>query len=244
MATPSHTLPGAPSTRLPILLLYGGVLLIGVLLGLLPWLEHGWNDTAAQLFARYTARFSVLLFLLVFVARPVATLWRNPLTRGLLMRRRHLGLAFALAHAIHFVALVSFLRFQGSGFEAGDAPALAAYGMIVLMAATSSNTAVRRLGRWWKRLHRAGIWYVFLIFLAAYGGRVVEGPVEAVAGAVPPGSYGAHVVVTIALLGGVLLRVPPATGPGRKPRRAIADPETRHGGSPWSIASSVSSPST
>ena len=72
---------------------------------------------------------------------------------------------------------------------------------------SDGNTAVRRLGRWWKRLHRAGIWYVFLIFLAAYGGRVVEGPVEAVAGAVPPGSYGAHVVVTIALLGGVLLRV-------------------------------------
>jgi DMSO/TMAO reductase YedYZ heme-binding membrane subunit len=207
MATPSRSLPDASGNRPFIILLYGGVLVVGLLLGLVPWQQHGWGETAAQLFARQTARFSVLLFLLVFVARPVATLWRTPATRGLLMRRRQLGLAFALAHAIHFVALLAFLRFRGTSFEAGDAPALLAYVIIALMAVTSSNAAVRLLGRWWKRLHRVGIWYVFLIFLAAYGGRVVAGPEEAVPGATPPGAYGAHVAIVVALLGGALLRL-------------------------------------
>ncbi|MDP3782960.1 MAG: hypothetical protein Q8Q79_08580, partial [Sphingopyxis sp.] len=43
--------------------------------------------------------------------------------------------------------------------------------MIFVMAFTSTDGWQRQLGRWWRRLHTVGIYYIWLIFTASYAGR-------------------------------------------------------------------------
>jgi sulfoxide reductase heme-binding subunit YedZ len=52
-----------------------------------------------------------------------------------------------------------------------------AYVLIALMALTSNDTAVRRLGRRrWRALHLVGLWVVFGIFVNSYLGRAIVNP--------------------------------------------------------------------
>jgi methionine sulfoxide reductase heme-binding subunit len=39
-----------------------------------------------------------------------------------------------------------------------------AYALMFAMAATSNDRSMRAMGRWWKRLHRVGIHYLWFIF--------------------------------------------------------------------------------
>ncbi len=207
------TLRGTPSFA-P--LWYGAVAAAGFVLILAAGFGYGWNETGTQLAARYTARFSALLFVGVFVSRPLFNLWPTDFTRDLLRRRRQLGLGFALAHGIHLVAIVSFFLASGTWFTRGDIPAGLAYLFIALMALTSNDASVRRLGRWWKRLHRTGLYVILLTFSIAYGGRVFDGYGESAEGAVPAGWYAAHVGVFALLMGGLLLRFAAALGSRRR----------------------------
>lgn len=126
----------------------------------------------ALLAARWTARAAVPVFLVVYLARPLHRLRPSAVTRKLLKYRRQWGLAFALAMSIHLGALlVNILVFRPRGL--GEiAAGMAAYAMIYVMAATSNRWSVKRLGRWWPRIHRAGLHYIWLIF---FGGRVLRG---------------------------------------------------------------------
>jgi methionine sulfoxide reductase heme-binding subunit len=127
----------------------------------------------ARFTARYTARASFLAFLIVYLASPLWKLWPGELTRSLARRRRQWGLAFALAHFIHLGALLWFvLRF-------GPAPALMTilggglgYVLLLAMTVTSNNASQRRLGRNWKRLHLAGLHWLWFIFAFSYLGRI------------------------------------------------------------------------
>ena len=65
------------------------------------------------------------------------------------------------------------------------------YALILAMALTSTDAAQRAMGRWWKRLHRVGIWYVFLIFAQSYAGRLAKFGEH-----VPEGAYGLIVLLT------------------------------------------------
>lgn len=125
---------------------------------------------------RLTARLSVLFFIAAFAASALFALWQSGLTRALLQNRRNIGLAFALAHFIHLGVLVA--HFAVSGKDPGLARIIGGglgYVLIALMAATSNDWSVRRLGRNWNRLHTVGGWYVWLIFVNSYLGRVMEG---------------------------------------------------------------------
>lgn len=130
---------------------------------------------------RYTARLSFLAFVLVFTTGALFTLWPNPATRWLRQRRRHLGLSFALAHFLHLGALIGYFAAIG---EVPDTVTLigggAAYVFVALLALTSNDAAVRRLGqRNWARLHTVGIAYLWLIFMNSYLGRALgESPPE------------------------------------------------------------------
>ena len=68
----------------------------------------GTGEAGLLLASRYTVRVSFPLFLLTYIARPAAQLWRGERTRWLLRHRRHLGLSFALAHTVHLAALTAF----------------------------------------------------------------------------------------------------------------------------------------
>lgn len=144
-----------------------------VLLGLAsaPTDVEGW-----RLAARWTARVSFLIFMPVYVASAWYRLAPGELSRGLMRRRRAMGLAFATAHTIHLGALVTFLTLSG---EPRPAETLVvgggAYLTMFAMAATSNDAAVRALGKNWKRLHAFGIHYLWFVFAFSYAARTLGG---------------------------------------------------------------------
>ena len=141
---------------------------VGILLG-------GDRVEDAQLAARYTARVAFPIFLVAYCASSIAYLWPNETIRGVMRTRRQWGLGFALAHGIHLVALITYLRISGA------TPAVlslafggTAYVLIAAMAATSNDASMRRMGIWWKRLHRFGMHWIWLVFTLSYLKRSVD----------------------------------------------------------------------
>lgn len=137
-----------------------------------------WGQTPQeqwQLAARYTARVGFPLLILAYIARPLHQLAPSGFTRWALVRRRWIGLGFACSHTIHLGALIMANRLAGE-----TPPAITliggglAYLLLYAMAFTSTDAAQRRLGKWWKRLHRFGIHYLWLIFAQSYLGRAFD----------------------------------------------------------------------
>lgn len=141
--------------------------------------------------ARWTARIGLPIFLVAYLASSLGRLWPGDLTRAIWQQRRWWGLGFAACHTVHLYALVSALNASGEVRTfASLIPGGLAYLMIFLMALTSNDAAMRALGRNWKRLHRFGIHYVWLVFTLAYAGRLTDPEVR------PEGIYG----VTLCLI--------------------------------------------
>ena len=147
-------------------------------LGLMVWLFVLESSAdSVLLWARYTARFAFLLFILSFSASALHYFLTNRVTRQLRRQRRAVGLSFALAHMIHLIALISFFVTSG---EAVDAATLIAggfgYVMVIAMALTSNDKAVQKLGaKGWHRLHWWGAHYIALVFTITYLGRLADG---------------------------------------------------------------------
>lgn len=131
--------------------------------------------TQWQLAARWTARVGFPLLIAAYVARPLVQLWPSRVAKGLLARRRWVGLGFAISHTIHLYALIMALQLSG---EERPLPVLIGgglgYFLLYLMALTSSAASVRALGKWWKRLHRFGIHYLWFVFAFSYFGRLFD----------------------------------------------------------------------
>ncbi len=152
-----------------------------VLLGLSSWagyvLYAGFEDLVRFLI-RETAYISTTFFLLAYFARPLRDTFAPDVGRRLVQVRRQLGLAAALAHTVHFGVVVALFRFTG---ESVDLVTLIFGGlgfvMFWLLALTSNSASVRMLGANWKRLHRFGIHYIWIIFMQTYLGDVLNQPV-------------------------------------------------------------------
>ena len=128
-----------------------------------------------QLAARYTARVAFPLFLIVYTASSIAYLWPNETIRNAMRNRRQWGLGFALAHGVHLVALVTYFRVSGqTPATASLALGGPAYILIAAMALTSNNASMRALGVWWKRFHRVGVHWIWLVFTLSYLKRSVD----------------------------------------------------------------------
>ena len=153
----------------------------------------------ALLSARWTARAGLPLFLIAYLASSLLRLWPAQLTRALVRRRRQWGLGFALAHSIHLVALaINQVIFQDFRADITLLGGGLAYGLIYLMALTSNDWSVRRLGRNWKRLHSFGIHYTWLIFTLSYAGRFTDGDAA---------HFATATVLTPVMLGALCLRL-------------------------------------
>jgi methionine sulfoxide reductase heme-binding subunit len=115
---------------------------------------------------RWTARAAFVPFLVVFVAGSV---WRMPLGAS----RRHWGLAFAMSHGIHLVCLTAYLNLA---HIQPDMATLIGGGLgfvfTAVMALTSTDAWQRRLGRAWRRIHRTGLFILWVIFTYSYVGRM------------------------------------------------------------------------
>lgn len=143
-----------------------GALVAGLVLG-------GSAADQWQLAARWTARVGFPLFLATYLASSLVRISPAPWSRALARDRRWWGLGFAASHTVHFIALVMAVRLSSEPRTILSLiPGTITYAIILLMALTSSNTAMRALGRNWKRLHSAGIHVIWLIYTLAYAKRI------------------------------------------------------------------------
>ena len=126
---------------------------------------------------RFTAQSSLLLFNTAFAASALARLWPGTTTRFLLRHRRHFGLAFAVSHFIHAVALITLARTAPAVFSSLTDLQMYIFGglgyaFIIAMAATSFDRSAAWLGpRRWRLLHLIGGWDIFLTFLIGGEGK-------------------------------------------------------------------------
>lgn len=168
-------------------LLNGWSLLGGLSLGLLGMAAtlaalHHFDVAGVRLVIRATARTSLVLFALAFSAQAMLTLWPGALTRWQRRNRRQIGLAFAVSHAIHAVAIVAFARMDPAGFHehamAGTVVSGGiAYLFIVAMATTSFDRTAAWIGpRAWRPLHWMGGYYIWVSFIVTNGKRIGVSP--------------------------------------------------------------------
>lgn len=138
-------------------------------------LLHDGDVERLQALARYTGRAGFLWFAFVFSISPWARLAPGDLPRAAMRARRGLGLAFGYHHFVHLAALLAYLGVSGRELDLGRAAGgMAGYAAIALMMATSSDAAVRCLGPAnWRRVHRAGLWYLWIVFLLTYLPRLL-----------------------------------------------------------------------
>jgi sulfoxide reductase heme-binding subunit YedZ len=134
-------------------------------------LSAGTDEAALRQAVRVSARVSFAIFLCVYVARPARCFWPGPATRWLLRNRRYLGVSFAAAHFLHLFDIGLLALLLGDGFVV-DPVVLAGGGLAYLLLAAMTLTSFDRTARWlgprrWKLLHRAGLywlWFIFVVF--------------------------------------------------------------------------------
>lgn len=138
----------------------------------------GWTADGAGAAARWTARHSFLWFIAAWSASSLAKLWPGGWRTLMLRRRRAIGLGFAAAHGVHFVALLIAVNAFGSSVSAATLyGGGSTYVLVALMALTSNDWSVRTLGpRTWKLLHTIGGWAIWIVFFVSYLGRIEDKP--------------------------------------------------------------------
>ncbi|MEO8453269.1 MAG: ferric reductase-like transmembrane domain-containing protein [Gemmatimonadota bacterium] len=125
---------------------------------------------ATRLALRATARLSFVYFILAFVASPLAHLRPGTFSRGLVRRRRALGIAFGASMTVHVGCILRLYTLYAPARPpmVTDADFLIGVPGLVLVAlmTVSSLIAVRRrmAPAHWRRLHRVGIYAVWSIF--------------------------------------------------------------------------------
>lgn len=144
---------------------------------------------------RVTARLAFILLMLAYMARPLQQAFG--VGSALLLHRRYVGLAMAFAHTVHFYYVVElalnspemfgWVTIIGGGL---------AFVLMWLMALTSNNTLMGKLGKHWSRLHTFGLHYVWLIFMQSFVGRIG-----------PDDEYYLYAALTLVGLLGLLLRI-------------------------------------
>ena len=143
------------------------------------------SSEGAHLIVRWTARTSLALFLLAYVARPLVVHWPSPATKAVLARRKWIGLGFALSHLAHLGGIVAIAAPDFAGFVRSQKPtiivALLAYVVLFAMAITSIDAVRARISApAWKRLHRFGIHLLWVPFASTYAGAMFVEPVFAI----------------------------------------------------------------
>lgn len=148
--------------------------LVAALLALAAGLQLGGSTLEQwQLAARWTARVGFPIFLATYLASSLYSVYPAPWSRALARDRRWWGLGFGASHTVHLVALIMATTLNPEPRTVASLiPGSIAYIFILLMALTSSKTAMRTLGRNWKRLHSTGIHVIWLTFTLAYAKRI------------------------------------------------------------------------
>lgn len=129
-----------------------------------------WGGYASMLphVLKPTAWLAFLLFIMAFTASSIQISFKSSYGRWAMKNRRYLGLSFALVHFVHAGLVLSNLALTEASRTVGELSGGGlAYVFLGLMALTSNNASVRKLGaKNWKRLHKLGSYYIWLIFVA------------------------------------------------------------------------------
>jgi DMSO/TMAO reductase YedYZ heme-binding membrane subunit len=142
---------------------------------------HGTEEAGLRSGVRTTARTSVAIFLLVFTASSLHSLTRAPLATWMLRNRTYLGLGFAFSHLTHagflFALGARVPEFRAAFSVTGSAAGITAYAFLLAMTITSFPGPRRALGkRWWKVLHKTGMYVLWVVFAVTYTSRAVKLP--------------------------------------------------------------------
>lgn len=123
-------------------------------------------------------RCALPFFVVAFTSSSLAALWPDEWTRWLLSNRRYFGLAFALGMAWHF----TFVGYWFSAFGVHlnrTVITLDLIGLTFLLAltVTSFRWVSRRLSAMaWRRLHKTGVYAIWLLATYTYAESVRWGP--------------------------------------------------------------------
>jgi len=143
--------------------------------------QHGWDEESLDLTLRISARLALLIYLLIFIARPLRNLSTSSLSRSLLGNRRLIGIGFAAIMTAHLILLIA-----RNGLPAAYL-GFVVYAFIYLMLITSFNRPTAALGpKRWKILHKTGLYVIGIGLAQAQFTRIFTGvgkPVHYVLGA-------------------------------------------------------------
>ncbi|MCH6549542.1 MAG: hypothetical protein IH812_06925 [Proteobacteria bacterium] len=118
------------------------------------------DEESVTLVLRLTAWISFLVYVLIFITRPVRQLFASPLTRTMLNNRRYFGIVFAGSHTVHLALIIKF------ALDPNNLPPTlliggAAYALLYLMLITSFNAPAAAIGPVaWRRLHKTGLYWI------------------------------------------------------------------------------------
>jgi hypothetical protein len=134
---------------------------------------QGITPAGAHAVVRWTARTSLVLFALAYVARPLVQLRPTRTNREVLAHRKWIGLGFATSHGFHLVGILAIMWPDPAAFVRTQDPtiviALAMYALLAAMAVTSIDRLRKKiLPATWKRLHRTGMHLAWIIFATTY----------------------------------------------------------------------------
>ena len=170
--------PSAVLNKWQLLALISAVLLLMAI----AFLALNPNLVGVRQVIRATARTSLLLFCVAFIASSANRRYSSRFTHWIRLNRRYFGLGFAVSHAIHAAAIVAFAVLDTETFDMTSSvgsriSGSIGYIFIVLMAATSFDRTAAWLGaRSWKILHTAGVYYIWVSFVIAFGKRIPVSP--------------------------------------------------------------------
>lgn len=156
------------------------VLLAAIVLG--DAAAHGFDAESTRAAIRVTARTSFVLFCLAYSAAALVRFWPNAWTRWQRRNRRQIGLAFAVSHGMHAIAIGAFALALPDTFKQETSVGMFVAGgigylFIALMAATSFDRTAAAIGpRAWRWLHGFGAFYVWVGFLNGFGSRAPMKP--------------------------------------------------------------------
>lgn len=142
-------------------------------------------EAAAGAVIRWTARTSLVLFVLAYVARPLVQLRPGPATKALLAQRKWIGLGFATSHGYHLAGIIWLASPDVAAFVRSQEPtslvAAATFVALALMSVTSIERVKRAMAaRTWRGLHWTGMQLAWLSFAFTYAGRIAAHPIYAV----------------------------------------------------------------
>ncbi len=158
--------------------------------------KNGSDEATVVLLLRLTAFTSFVIFLLLFVARPLRQLVDSQFTQSLKRNRRYFGIALTGSHTVHLVLIVNFVFGTGVPLQTLVIGGIA-YSFLYLMLITSFDTPAAAIGPVaWRRLHTAGLYWIGGTFTYTLGKNFISNPHSPV-----------HQVVVVLILAAISVRV-------------------------------------